>query len=63
MKTTITNTQTNVTVGADILSKNDKHLKVAVDGTKMSISLHKKSPSDKLYIGQVAGMEFISTGE
>lgn len=62
-KTTVTNTQTNVTIGADILSKNDRHMKVAVDGTTSTINLHKKTPDDKVYVGQLAGMEFVSTGE
>lgn len=62
-RTEVTCTDTDTTVGADILSKSDRVLKVVADGSTMSITLYKKTPTSTLYIGSVAGMEFTSTGE
>ena len=49
-------------VGADILEQSDKRLKVALDGTKMAITLSKRTSSDRIYIGSIHGLEFSSTG-
>ncbi|KKN24849.1 hypothetical protein LCGC14_0890890 [marine sediment metagenome] len=61
-RTTVTCTDTNQTMGADILNKSDRRLTVAVDGTEMSIALTKRDPYDKYYVGTAAGFEFTSTG-
>ena len=62
-KTIVKCIDTNKEVGADILSKNDRVLKVALDGTTLSLTLYKKSPADKHYVGNGSGLEFTSTGE
>jgi len=43
---------------ADVLSRNDKYLKVAVEGTQIAIELFRKDVN-KPYIGHTAGLEFI----
>jgi len=48
---------------ADVLDKTSRRLKVAVDGSDMSITLTKKDPHDRYYIGTAAGYEFTSTGD
>lgn len=62
-RTTITCTDTGNTVGADILDRSSRRLKVAVDGTQTSLTLTKNDPYDRLYIGTMAGFEFTSTGD
>lgn len=62
-RTIVTCTDTDNTVGADILSKTSRRLSVAVDGTQTSITLTKNDPNDRLYIGTQAGFEFTSTGD
>ena len=62
-RTTITCTDTDQVMGADVLDKTGRRLKVAVDGSNMSITLTKKDPHDRYYIGTAAGYEFTSTGE
>jgi len=42
---------------ADVLSRNDKYLKVAVEGTQIAIELFRKDVN-KPYIGHTAGLEF-----
>lgn len=62
-RTTVTCTNTDQTVGADILEKSGRRLKIAVDGTKSSMLLTKKDPNDRYYVGTLAGFEFTSTGD
>ena len=62
-RTTIINTETEVSAGADILSKSDRVLKVALDGTEIPLTLHKSSPHAAVYVGHLHSMEFTSTGE
>lgn len=62
-RTTVTCTDTESVVGADILSQSDKRLKVAVDGTAFTLTMFKKTRSNKLYVGNMGGLEFTSTGD
>ena len=62
-RTTITNTETEVTADADILEKNDRRMKVAFDGTHLALELYKATPQSKVYVGHLHGMEFTSTGD
>ena len=61
-KTSITCTQTDKTVTADILEKSDKSMKVAVVGTNLVIYL-KREDINKVYIGNYKNLEFTSCGE
>lgn len=61
-KTKVVNIKTDAEVGADILSQSDRVLKVALDNTTISLTLHKKRLTDEWYVGQVHGMEFKSRG-
>ncbi len=62
-KTIITCTNTEVKHGADILSKHGRYMKVAIEGTDVTIKLTKAVPTDKHYVGHYSGLEFISTGD
>lgn len=62
-RTTVTCTDTDMVVGADILDKTSRRLKVAVDGTQTSLTMTKSDPNKRLYIGTMAGFEFTSTGD
>lgn len=62
-RTTVTCTDTDSTVGADILDKSSRRLKVAIDGTQTSLTLTKGDPHDRFYVGTQAGFEFTSTGD
>jgi hypothetical protein len=42
---------------ADVLSRTDRYMKVAVEGTTMTIELH-RTDLNKPYIGAKAGLEF-----
>ena len=42
---------------ADVLSRNDKYLKVAVEGTQIAIEVFRKDVNNP-YIGHTAGLEF-----
>lgn len=61
-KTTVTCTDTDKTVGADILAKSDRQLKVALDETDITITLFKQTPTQRLYVGKKLGLEFTSAG-
>lgn len=61
-RTTITCTDTDQIMDADVLDKTSRRLKVAVDGSNMCITLTKNDPNDRYYIGTAAGYEFTSTG-
>jgi hypothetical protein len=55
-------TNNNQKAVADVLRKNDKILEVAFKGTVVPIKLFKKTPTDEMYVGRYAGLEFISSG-
>ena len=50
-------TENGKTKTADVLFRNDKHLKVAVEGTQITIEMHRQD-LNKPYIGHTAGLEF-----
>ncbi len=56
-KIEITCTDNGKTKTADVLFRNDKHLKVAVEGTQITIEMHRQD-LNKPYIGHTAGLEF-----
>lgn len=58
----LTCTNNNQKAVADVLRINDKILEVAIKGTDIPIKLFKKTPTDKIYVGRYAGLEFISSG-
>lgn len=62
-RTTITCTDTEQTMGADILDKNDRRLTVAIDETYIKIVLYKDTPTQRVYVGKKSGLEFTSTGD
>lgn len=62
-RTKVTCIDTGTTIGADILSRTDRRLEVAVDGTAFKLKLSKRTPSDKLYVGHMSALEFTSTGD
>lgn len=62
-RTTVTCIDSDITVGADVLDKSDRFLKVAMDGTTTAIELYKDTPNDRVYIGYMFGMEFTSEGD
>ncbi len=62
-RTSITCTDTETTVGADVLSQSDRRMEIAVDGTDFKLRMFKNTPADKLYVGNMGGLEFTSTGE
>ena len=61
-RTKVTCTDTGSTVGADVLERSDKRLKVALDGATIAIELYKDTPNARIYVGHMFGMEFTSEG-
>jgi len=59
----VTCTDTESTVKADVLEKSDRHIKVALDGSTIAVELYKDTPTARVYIGYMFGMEFTTTGE
>ena len=53
----ITCTENGLVKTADVLSQNDKYMKVVVEGTQIAIELH-RIDVNKPYIGHTAGLEF-----
>ena len=53
----ITCIDSSVSKRADVLSKSDKHIKVVLAETTISIDLH-RTDLRKPYIGQLSGLEF-----
>ena len=53
----ITCTDNGKTKSADVLSRNDKHIKVVIKGTQIAIELFRQDVN-KPYIGHTAGLEF-----
>jgi len=62
-RTKVIRTDTDSEVGADILSKNDRRLEVALDGTHTKLTLFKDTPHQIHYVGTLHGMEFTSKGD
>ena len=60
-KVKVTCTQTNVTLGADVLRRSDKSMRVALDGTQLTLNLNRTDARDP-YKGNHAGLEFTSRG-
>jgi hypothetical protein len=58
----LTCTENNKTLDASVLKKSDRFLEVVVEGTDTKVTLAKKSPDERVYVGRMAGLEFISTG-
>ena len=56
-KIKITCTNNGKTKQADVIQKNDKHLKVVVEGTQIAIELFRENVNNP-YIGHTAGLEF-----
>ena len=56
-KIKITCTNNGKTKQADVIQKNDKHLKVVVEGTQIAIEMFREDVN-KPYIGHKAGLEF-----
>ena len=50
-------TNNNKTKTADVITHNDKHLKVVVEGTQIALEMHRVDVN-KPYIGHTAGLEF-----
>lgn len=61
-QTTVTCTDTGTVCGADILSKSDRRIQVALHDTDLTLVLMKDTPSSRLYMGSKSGLEFTSTG-
>ncbi len=53
----ITCTNNGKTKMAEVLAKNDKFVKVVLEGTQITIELHRKDVN-KAYVGHTAGLEF-----
>ena len=56
-KIKITCTNNSKTKTADVLFHSDKHLKVALEGTQITIEMHRQD-LNKPYIGHSVGLEF-----
>ena len=61
-RTTVTRTDNDSIVGADVLEKSDRRLKVALDGTQITLTLRKDTPQKAVYVGSLHGLKFTSTG-
>ena len=57
-KIEITCTNNGKTKKADVISRNDKFLKVAIEGTQITIDMS-RSDLNNPYVGHAAGLEFI----
>ena len=56
-KIEITCTNNDKTKTEDVLFHSDKHLKVALEGTQITIEMHRQD-LNKPYIGHTVGLEF-----
>ena len=52
--------ETEVDANADVAHKNDKHIRVVMEGTTVALELH-RTDVRKPYIGRMAGLEFTYT--
>lgn len=50
-------------VGADVLERSDKRIKVALDGSDITLILTRNRAQDKWYTAIKFGMTFQTTGE
>lgn len=57
----VTCTDNGKTMTADVLSRNDKSLKVAIVGTTLRLTLS-RTDTRKPYVGSSAGLEFTTNG-
>lgn len=60
-KVKISCTQTGVTIGADVLKRSDRSMRVVLDNTDLTLNLSRvdaRSP----YVGYHAGLEFTTNG-
>lgn len=62
-RTTVTNSKNDMEFGADIIQQDKMRMKIVIDGTDQSITMEKRAPEKKYYIGNIKGVEFYSTGE
>ena len=62
-RTTVTCTDTDVTVKADVLTRSDRFIKVVLDGSNEPIELYKDTPTARVYVGHIFGMEVTSEGD
>lgn len=60
-KVKITCSQTGVTVGADVLNRSDRSMRVALDGTNITLNLSRVDKSTP-YVGNHVGLEFTCNG-
>lgn len=60
-KVKITCTQTGVTVGADVLERSNRRIRVALDNTDITLNLNRVDGSTP-YIGNHVGLEFTTNG-
>ena len=58
----LTCTENNRTLDASVLKKSDRFLEVVVEGTNTKVTLTKNISDERVYVGHMAGLEFISTG-
>ena len=58
----IINTKNDQVVMADVLKGNDKSMTVALHGTTTKLTLV-RTDTNKVFVGNLHGMEFTSTGE
>ena len=52
--------ETEVDASADVSYKNDKHMRVVIENTTVSLELH-RTDVRKPYVGRMAGLEFTYT--
>ena len=50
----LTCTENNRTLDASVLKKSDRFLEVVVEGTETKVTLAKKSPDERVYVGHMA---------
>ncbi len=60
-KVNITCTQTGVTIGADVLKRSDRSMRVVLDGTNITLNLSRVDARTP-YIGNHVGLEFTTNG-
>lgn len=59
----VTAVESGVTAVADVLQRSDRHMKVAIVATNITVTLSKNTPNDDLYTGREYGMDFTCDGE
>ena len=57
----VTSTNTNKTVKADILKRSDKSIRVVLHGTNIAFSML-RTDTRRPYVGYLNGMEFTTNG-